>query len=360
MDGAASFWAVTAWAQLSGLEQLAPELKRLRRGGGSAAIVVGVDGGIATREALLRAAELFDPAWVFHDTGRRTFHPKLFCVERADRCLVSIGSSNLTGGGLFENYEANVAVTLDLGLADDRGFLAAVRAYRDALTAPTMPCVRLTPELVERLSAEEGLVAAQEQRDDAATAARAKAEAIARHVFGAPVKGLFGAPRSPGASAHGRRAGGRIGAAEVAELRWAKRLTASDVLRKPQTSHQRNYVALSQAEHDIDHTTWFRHELFGGLAWSRRPMRGGRRTKEIVVVPFEVMVGAERLGPRELIVDHAETRIARQRNAPTYLNWSSLLPLIRANDFRDWWLEIARFRGGRFRLSLRDQAPAGD
>lgn len=54
----------------------------------------------------------------------------------------------------------------------------------------------------------------------------------------------------------------------------------------------------------------------------------------------------ENLGRYQLRVDHAEVRIADQNNSPTYLNWSTMIDVIRESDFRDWWLELARLRDG--------------
>jgi len=355
---ASAMWAVSAWAQTSGLRRLAAPIRALRDRGGATSIVVGVDGGIATREGLQLAAELFEDAWVFHDTGTRTFHPKLFCVERPAEIVVSIGSSNLTRGGLFENYEANVLLRLSPRSARDRELLTQLRGYRDAFAADGMPCRRLTPELLAELCEDDTLVASERRRQQAMRTRRAKAEAAARRVFGAPVKGL---PEAPEVARESDRS--RVGSPPPAAgprarpvLCWWKPLTPSDALRKPPTSHQRNYVTLTRDRHDIDRNTWFRDELFKGVEWSEQRMHTGRR-KLLARVPFEVFVGERYLGRHELIVDHAEGRIARQNNAPTYLNWSGLASTIREEDYRGWWLELARLPRGRFRLRLLPDEP---
>jgi HKD family nuclease len=47
---------------------------------------------------------------VFHSVAGVNFHPKLYIVERDDRRIAYVGSSNLTLGGLRNNIETNVRV----------------------------------------------------------------------------------------------------------------------------------------------------------------------------------------------------------------------------------------------------------
>lgn len=351
---------VVAWAQASGITPMADEIRGLRERGGTASIVLGVDGGIATRESLELAVDLFDRAVVFHDTGSRLFHPKLYCVEAPGRITVALGSSNLTGGGLYRNYEANVVLRLAPDSPEDRDLYAKVQAFRAALVAEGMPHRPLTHELIDTLAEEETLVTSAPKRKQAERVAHAKAASIAKDIFGGPVSGLPGAPASSPPteveSDEGIPTPGESSEA-AATLRWWKELTPSDVLRKPESSHQRNYVALSKAGHEIDFKTWFRQELFGGLDWSAQTMHTGN-LKEVTLVPFEVVVDGESVGTYELRVDHAEARIANQNNSPTYLNWSGMIELIRASDFRHWWLELARLEDQTFRLRLSREEPA--
>lgn len=85
-------------------------------------------------------------------------------------------------------------------------------------------------------------------------------------------------------------------------------------------------------------------------------MRSGS-IKETALIPFDVYVEDENLGRYQLRVDHAEVRIADQNNSPTYLNWSTMIDVIRESDFRDWWLELARLRDGTFRPHLLRDEP---
>jgi hypothetical protein len=86
-------------------------------------------------------------------------------------------------------------------------------------------------------------------------------------------------------------------------------------------------------------------------------MRTGR-SKEKAIVPFEVFVDNDRIDTYNVRIDHAGHRVAGQNNAPTWLNWSELLPLIRKQDFTNWYLVLESI-GGSFRLSLSRALPVG-
>jgi PLD-like domain len=360
LSDAESLWVVSAWAQMAGLEAIADDVRDLRSRGGSASALVGIDGGIATRESLELVVELFEPALVFHDTNR-LFHPKLYCVERPGETILAVGSSNLTGGGLFENYEANAVFRLDPGSPRDSPIYEAATNYRDALLRDDMPCRTLTVELIARLAEDESLVTTRKRRNRAEQAARRRSSRLAEEIFGPPPADLPSAPHTRRQRGDRHRSTGK-GAEPATSTdtsvadRWWKELTASDVLRKPKGSHPRNYVVLTKAGHGIDPKTWFRKELFGSAPWSKEAMYTGN-TKEVALIPFEVVIDGKSLGPHELMVDHGEHRIADQGNSPTYLNWSNLTDVIRQTDFRNWWLEIARLTDGTFRLQLLREEP---
>jgi hypothetical protein len=139
-------------------------------------------------------------------------------------------------------------------------------------------------------------------------------------------------------------------------LRWWKRLTISDVMRKPASSHQRNHVILGQAGHPIDQKTWFRDTFFSSVNWQPERMRTGN-IKEVVNIPLEVFVNEDSQGRFSIRFDHAPNRIANQNNAPTWLQWSGLTNLIRSQNFTDWYLVLERFAPDTYRLRLSQTEP---
>ncbi len=103
-DERTAMWAAAAWGKQSGLSRIAGVLTRFRERGGDAEVILGVDEGGASKEGLDLALQLFDRAYVFHDPGARTFHPKFYVVEGSVAVTAIVGSGNLTRGGLYTNY----------------------------------------------------------------------------------------------------------------------------------------------------------------------------------------------------------------------------------------------------------------
>jgi len=117
---------VVAWARFRGLARIREPLSRFRARGGTATTVVGIDEGGATAPGLKAACDRFDAAYIFHDDNQRTFHPKIYLGQGAATAVLLVGSSNLTPGGLFSNYEASTRFTFDL--PDEAGHVALTGA----------------------------------------------------------------------------------------------------------------------------------------------------------------------------------------------------------------------------------------
>lgn len=358
---ASSVWLLSAWAQESGVDHLDAIVRQARSRGGRGEAILGLDQGIATYEGLQRALEVFDDVYLFHD-GRRAFHPKLYAVETDSGTRLIVGSGNATEGGLFNNFEAAVSIDLKAGSLGDRALRDAARAYFDSFVKDGMPFRRLDSTLLDELRRER-VVSTSSERLRADSRRRQQSDPALRKIFGASVSGLPTAPPRP------RRRSGKASAlppvpsqtsvrsASSVEASWWKKLTLSDVMRKPSSSHQRKYVVLGKAGHPINKETYFKSHLFAGVAWASERMRTGK-PKETAVVPFVVSIDGKTVLPFSLRIDHAENRIARQGNAPTYLNWSSLRDTILAKDYTGWYLVLERRADGTFALALSRQEPA--
>jgi hypothetical protein len=348
-------------------------------GGGLVEAVLGVDHGIATYEGLSAALELFDRAYLFHDGGR-TFHPKVYLVENDSETRAIIGSGNLTQGGLFTNYEAATCLDLDRAQVEDEALRQELRDYFDSFIQPGAPCRELDAQLVEDLKSASIIVTAAE-RTRTERQRRDRDVPALRRIFGASVTGLPAPPpvqrqrRTTTQRGTGTSGGGGLPVSPTTPLApappsvpgtatapsviasWWKRLTPSDAMRKPQQSHQRNYVILGKARHPIDQKTFFKAHFFAGVNWTQQPMRTGR-VKELALVPFAVDLDGVPLGTYDFRIDHNEERIANQNNSPTWLNWSSFTDQVRQHDLTDRYLLLERMSDGTFRMSITRSEPA--
>ena len=141
---------VVAWAKASGLKRIRPMLQDFRARGGAARVLLGIDEGGATIEGLHSAIDEFDEALVLFDAASGTFHPKLYMITGEAASIVIIGSSNLTKGGLFSNYEAGTYFELNLDEDADLQIHETVTQYIQRLQddETSRP---LTEELIQQL-----------------------------------------------------------------------------------------------------------------------------------------------------------------------------------------------------------------
>ncbi len=146
------FRACVAFAKASGVLRLAPALQRFMDRGGQVEFVVGIDEDITTRQALELVMRFSTAAYVFNNPAA-TFHPKVYLFEVPDRQAVAfVGSSNLTVGGLYTNYEANLGLDLDLTKPADQETYQRIRAiFANASDVVSGNALRLDDAAIEQL-----------------------------------------------------------------------------------------------------------------------------------------------------------------------------------------------------------------
>ena len=99
-----------AFAKNSGVLRIKDSLERFRRRGGKVNAYIGVDLGGTSYEALTALLLHTDSLNLVHSERGQTFHTKIYQFVGKDKGLVVVGSHNLTGGGLWTNYESSVLI----------------------------------------------------------------------------------------------------------------------------------------------------------------------------------------------------------------------------------------------------------
>jgi PLD-like domain len=360
----AAITVVVAWARFGGLARFIKNIGKFRKRGGRLRLIVGIDEGIATVPGLELAIELADEAFAFHDSGS-TFHPKIYLAEGPTKALLLVGSSNVTAGGLFSNYEASLEC--ELSLPDDAGEEALVdaNAFIDSLLADEGICLPLDRALLDRLIADPRYsISARETRTPRRQPGKAGDERDQAGETGLDGEKIFGKRKGarmkvPALSKRdlGRRAKSEPKApppppAPFPVMTWTKVLTASDAQHPPGSgSNPLGNMRLTQAKNEIDWLTWFRHDLFGSAAWSERKDQNGN-TIEIATVPFLVTIAGKEHGVVKLSVDHAPFRESGQSNHATVLHWDSLAPTLRRTNYKGRVLTLRRMSDGTYRLDI--------
>lgn len=126
---------VVAFAKNSGVLRVKDSLERFRERGGKVNVYVGVDLGVTSYEALNALILCTDSLNVVHSEKSQTFHSKVYQFLGDEMGMIVIGSHNLTGGGLWTNFESSAHITLNKSNPDDIELLKVQEEYFDNLAA---------------------------------------------------------------------------------------------------------------------------------------------------------------------------------------------------------------------------------
>ena len=110
-----------AFAKNSGVLRIKDSFKKFREGGGKVNIYVGVDLGGTSYEALTALLLHTDSLNVVHSESDQTFHSKIYQFSGKNHGLLVVGSHNLTGGGLWTNFESSLHIPTDGTDANEKG-----------------------------------------------------------------------------------------------------------------------------------------------------------------------------------------------------------------------------------------------
>lgn len=98
----------SAFAKNSGVLRLKSSLDKFKKAGGNITAFIGIDLDGTSYEALLNLYSLCDSLYVIHsENTSTTYHSKIYLLENDFSAWCAIGSSNLTGGGLWTNFESS-------------------------------------------------------------------------------------------------------------------------------------------------------------------------------------------------------------------------------------------------------------
>lgn len=104
------FVIISAFAKNSGVLRMKESIQNFRDCGGKVDAFIGLDAHGTSYEAVLNLFSLVDNLYIIHDKKAVvTFHPKAYYLsDLKDSDWIAVGSNNLTGGGLWTNYESAI------------------------------------------------------------------------------------------------------------------------------------------------------------------------------------------------------------------------------------------------------------
>ncbi len=135
-----------AYAKSSGVDLVTGPMLAMREAGGRVDAFIGVDQKNTTAEALYKLLSICSSLYVIHDRAlAQTYHPKLYLLSNSERVWLTVGSNNLTRGGLLTNYECCAVQVLDRGAPQREriytGIQDAVQQYHSLSLSRKITCV---------------------------------------------------------------------------------------------------------------------------------------------------------------------------------------------------------------------------
>lgn len=143
------FIILSAFAKNSGVLRIKHYLQEFKHHGGSIDAFIGIDANGTSYEALCNLFSLVDNLYIVHDNDPRvTFHSKVYYLSSLDKKKwMAIGSNNLTGGGLWTNYESAAIIEDPSGSGSYNSSYKAVLDLVDYYKAnPNNICLRIDNE----------------------------------------------------------------------------------------------------------------------------------------------------------------------------------------------------------------------
>lgn len=200
------FRAAIAFIKSSGTKHIHAGLSSFVERGGKVVVTAGIDVGGTTVEALehlLDAVKVQGEIFVFHNANGSTFHPKIYLFKSDHKAIITVGSTNLTEGGLYTNYEACFQITAEDNDDEQWNILTRVEKTLDEWSnIQDGLCFKVTPKLIKQLADENQLpeeaVVRAERKATLSARQQAKLESIfrARKVQSAP-KATYLTPEMP-------------------------------------------------------------------------------------------------------------------------------------------------------------------
>lgn len=142
---------MVAYAKLSGVYRLLPYLKAFKERKGTLRCIVGIDQHNTTYDALIQLNTIMDELYIFHsESFSQTFHVKAYWLSGKDKLWYSIGSNNLTAGGLFSNYEMSIATECN----GEQALIETERLnklYTDYIESASTCCQKVDIDFINRL-----------------------------------------------------------------------------------------------------------------------------------------------------------------------------------------------------------------
>ena len=274
------------------------------------------------------------------DTGSASvlFHPKVYFARGGDECRLVVGSPNLTAGGLSQNIEASVCVSLERGWEEDDAIAECVESAFAALpTSHPRHVFELTAAQLSSLGEQGRLVDEDLVRPGPLplNAGVDAGDALPRIPLHTPARAER--VRPPARTRQPRPS-------DSLELMWRSKPLVERDLNIPsgQGTHPTGSINLDKGllDADTDHRTYFRSVVFAELEW-----KPDAPTVELASARFRLVIKRVDRGEFDGVVAHTTSTTSAtflQRNAMTRLRWGAMSEYVRKPELLGRTLQLFR------------------
>lgn len=336
-----SFTGFSAFASEAGIYGLSGHINSAKKNFKNLTIIVGIDQGGTSKEALEEILSLNIESYIFYQKENPIFHPKFYLFEGINDVKIILGSSNLTGTGLFTNIESSLLIEFNQTDKDGLALLSEIKTYYKPLLNFSDPNIFKINNKVINDFYLDGIV------PDEVTRKRnysKRTSLTAGNKSNVPKRIV---PKVPSSIFPSKNKKSKpitlipavpVSASPISKnLVWKKlKLSNSDAQDVPAGTAITGNLKLAQARFKlgttiIDQKTYFRNQVFNKLNWVKTKPHSS--TYEETFGVFDISISGKPIGKFTLKLSHDSSRVAGQGNTPTWLHWGrTVIPILQKNN----------------------------
>lgn len=336
-----SFTVISAFATLSGVKGISKfisEATHLKNN----LIVVGVNEKVTSKEALEEILRIENiKSYVFYANNNSIFHPKIYLFEGNQTSVLIIGSSNLTGRGLFTNIEASLQVTIDNNITKDKIIISQLKEYFKGIFDLTDENLKIiSSELIDNL-VRLGIVPTEaEQKENRAKSKKVSSKEtddFISKIF--PKRAMAKIPKEFTKNLFQKEIQ-KVSKAfdkSLSELLWQSgKLTERDlnIPKNKNTNPTGSMYFKKGLTDEIDQRHYFREVVFKDLDW-KNDLNPITSHYERTFASFRIIIKNVDFGVHELLINHntrKDTKSYIQKNSMTSLSWGESKSIIAKDE----------------------------
>lgn len=350
-----SFTGISAFASEAGIFGLSGHIQTAKAVFNNLSLIVGIDQEGTSTEALEEILNLNIDSYIFYQNEAPIFHPKIYLFEGDKEIKLIVGSSNLTGRGLFTNVESSLLIEFDTTDTEGTALLTNLKTYYKTLfDFSDNNLFKISQAVIDDFNAR-GIVPDENERKRIYSTKRASAtptttttttntvtvprRTTARIPANFPVKprvAIAGGPiQQPSTIVTPPPVQPAVVVQPIATppqprlLVWQKlSLSRSDAQFVPAGTNGTGNLKLSQAGFRlngllINHNTYFRNQVFQNLSWAKT--KPTSTTYEETICNFDITIMGTSYGIQPIKLSFDPIRISNQANTPSWLHWGNTL-----------------------------------